>query len=75
TGDTLTGIVGTLMAQKIDPFKAAYIGVFINSLAGTLAYNRLGTHLTPSDIVNEIPNVINDPLGSFKKKVYKRIIQ
>lgn len=74
SGDTLTGIVGTLMAQKLDPFKAAYIGVFVNSLAGSLAYNKLGAHLTPTDILNEIPNVLNNPLEAFKKKVYKRVI-
>ncbi|TRM81586.1 bifunctional ADP-dependent NAD(P)H-hydrate dehydratase/NAD(P)H-hydrate epimerase [Sulfolobus sp. D5] len=75
SGDTLTGIVGTLMAQRIEPFIAAYLGVFINSLAGTLAYNKLGANLAPTDIVNEIPNVINNPLEAFKKKVYKRILE
>ncbi|QXJ28193.1 NAD(P)H-hydrate epimerase / ADP-dependent (S)-NAD(P)H-hydrate dehydratase [Saccharolobus shibatae B12] len=74
SGDTLTGITATLMAQKIEPFIAAYLGVFINSLAGTLAYNRLGAHLTPTDIINEIPNVINNPLDSFKRKLYKRVL-
>ncbi|WP_338603848.1 NAD(P)H-hydrate dehydratase [Sulfolobus tengchongensis] len=75
SGDTLTGIIATLMAQKIEPFVAAYLGVFINSLAGTLAYNKLGPHLMPTDIINEIPNVINNPLESFKRKVYKRILR
>ncbi|BFI76379.1 NAD(P)H-hydrate dehydratase [Sulfurisphaera ohwakuensis] len=74
TGDTLTGIVGTFLAQKLSPFDAAAIGVFVNSLSGTLAYSELGPHITPSDILNKIPIVLNDPIESFKKKIYKRII-
>jgi len=75
TGDTLTGVVGTLLAQKLSPIDAASIGVFINSLAGTLAYSELGPHLTPTDILNKIPVVLNDPIEAFKKKVYKRVIE
>ena len=74
TGDTLTGIVGTLLAQKLRPIDAAAIGVFVNSLAGTLAYSELGPHLTPTDILNKIPVVLNNPIEAFKKKVYKRVI-
>ncbi|BFH72501.1 bifunctional ADP-dependent NAD(P)H-hydrate dehydratase/NAD(P)H-hydrate epimerase [Sulfurisphaera javensis] len=74
TGDTLTGVVGTLLAQKLSPLDAASIGVFINSLAGTLAYSELGPHITPTDVLNKIPVVLNDPIESFKKKIYKRVI-
>ena len=75
TGDTLTGIVGALLAQKLSPIDSASIGVFVNSLAGTLAYSELGPHLTPTDILNKIPAVLNDPVEAFKKKVYKRVIE
>ncbi|BCU69225.1 NAD(P)H-hydrate dehydratase [Stygiolobus caldivivus] len=74
TGDTLTGIVATFMAQKIDPFTAAYIGVFVNSLAGSLAYRKLGEHIVATDIVKHIPEVLNNPVEAFRNKVYKRII-
>ena len=74
SGDTLTGIVGTLLAQGLRPIDAAAIGVFVNSLAGTLAYSDLGAHLTPTDILNKIPEVLNNPIEAFKKKMYKRVI-
>jgi NAD(P)H-hydrate epimerase len=74
TGDTLTGIIATFMAQKLDPFTSAYLGVFVNSLSGSLAYHEIGEHLVATDVVNKIPEVLNDPNNSFKKKVYKRIL-
>lgn len=75
TGDTLAGIVGTLLAQNIDPFDAAVTGAVINGLAGALAYEKYGDRILPTDIILEIPNVIKDPLSAFKKKVYKRVLQ
>ncbi len=74
TGDTLAGIVGGLMAMGYEPFVAAYLGAFINGLAGSLAYSELGPHLTATDLVMRVPQVMNDPLSAFKKKVYKRVI-
>jgi len=74
TGDVLTGIVGALMARKISPFKAAYLGAFINGIAGTLAYAELGDHLTASDIVKNIPRAMKDPIGSSSFRVYRRVL-
>ncbi|QKR00432.1 NAD(P)H-hydrate dehydratase [Metallosphaera tengchongensis] len=74
TGDTLTGIVATFVAQGIDPFTSAYMGALVNSLAGTLAYSELGPHITASDIVQKIPAVLSNPIEAFKKRVYKRVI-
>ncbi|MEJ2772033.1 MULTISPECIES: NAD(P)H-hydrate dehydratase [unclassified Stygiolobus] len=75
TGDTLTGIVATFMAQKVNPYTSAYMGVFVNSLAGSTAYQKLGEHLVATDIVDHIPEVLNNPVEAFKNKVYKRIIK
>lgn len=75
TGDTLAGIIGTLLAQKIEPFEAAVIGAVINGLAGSLAYEKYGDRILPTDMTMEIPNVIRDPISAFKKKVYKRVLQ
>jgi len=54
--------------------QATSIGVFVNSLAGTLAYSELGPHLTPTDILNKIQDVLNNPLEAFKKKAYKKLL-
>ncbi|AWR96519.1 NAD(P)H-hydrate dehydratase [Acidianus sulfidivorans JP7] len=74
TGDTLTGIVGTLLAQGLSPFDAASIGAFINGLAGSLAYKKYGNHIVPTDLVNEIPSVIDNPIENFKNRIYTRVL-
>ena len=74
TGDTLAGIVGGLLAMGYEPFDAAMLGAFVNGLAGSLAYKEWGPHITATDLVEKIPQVMNDPLNAFANKVYKRVI-
>ena len=66
TGDVLSGIVGALLAQKVDPFEAAVAGAFVNGAAGDLAAGELGFHLVATDLLNFIPQVLNDPVGNVK---------
>lgn len=55
-GDVLTGIIASLIGQKIDPFDAAKSGVYIHGLAGDLARDEKGEMgLVASDIVNKLP--------------------
>ena len=58
TGDVLTGIVAGLLAKKVSPFDSACAGAFINGAAGEAAARDLGLHITASDVVNEIANVM-----------------
>ncbi len=62
TGDVLSGIVAGLLAQGVDGFSAAVAGAFINGAAGDLAEEQLGYHLTPTDLLEHIPKVMNDPM-------------
>jgi len=62
TGDVLSGIVAGLMAQRVDPYRAAVAGAFINGAAGDLAAEKLGYHLTPTDLLDLIPKVMSDPM-------------
>ncbi|MGC3944450.1 MAG: NAD(P)H-hydrate dehydratase [Chryseolinea sp.] len=56
TGDTLTGIITSLLGQKYAPFDAARIGVFVHGLAGDLAARERGmTSLIASDITEFLP--------------------
>lgn len=62
TGDVLSGIVAGLMAQGVDGFRAAVAGAFVNGAAGDLAQERYGYHLTPTDLLEHIPRILDDPM-------------
>lgn len=58
SGDVLSGIIGSLMAQGVVPYTAAAIGVHIHALAGDIAAQRLSkTAMLPSDIIDSLPEV------------------
>jgi NAD(P)H-hydrate epimerase len=60
SGDVLTGIIGALIAQGMEAYEAACLGVYIHGLAGDAAAMEKGPWSTmASDIVNSIENVIN----------------
>lgn len=61
TGDVLSGIIGGLIAKKIDPFEAAVAGVFANGAAGDFAVDKLGYHIVATDLLDWIPYVFNNP--------------
>jgi len=66
TGDTLSGIVGAFLAQGADPFEAAVAGAFINGAAGDSVRSEKGYHMVPTDILEWIPRVIDDPMSHLK---------
>ncbi len=58
TGDTLAGICGCFLAQKIDSLTAASAAAYINGAAGEKARRKLGVSLLATDLIEEISNVI-----------------
>lgn len=55
SGDALTGIITSLLAQKYTPMDAALIGVFLHGLAADLAIEGSSARsLLPSDIIDYI---------------------
>ncbi len=66
TGDVLSGIVGGLMAQKVDTFQAAVAGAFVNGAAGDFVANEIGFHMVATDIIEWIPRVFEDPVSHLK---------
>ena len=58
TGDVLAGLTVGLLARAINPLDAALAGAYINGAAGNRAYKRLGLHIMPTDIIDEIPEVM-----------------
>jgi NAD(P)H-hydrate epimerase len=66
TGDVLSGIVGGLLAQHVDPFEAAVAGAFVNGAAGDFVEAELGYHMVATDIIDWIPQVLQDPMSHQK---------
>jgi hydroxyethylthiazole kinase-like uncharacterized protein yjeF len=62
TGDVLSGLVAGLMAQGVDSYRAAVAGAFINGAAGDFAEEEYGDHLVPTDVLEHIPKIMNDPM-------------
>jgi len=55
SGDVLTGIITSLLAQKYDAFTAARLGVFLHGLAGDIGADNLGVEsLTASGITQHL---------------------
>ena len=56
SGDVLTGIIAALLAQKLDPLKAATLGVYLHALAGEFAAKGKTSYcLMASDILDYLP--------------------
>lgn len=56
TGDVLTGVISALIGQKMDPFEAAILGVFLHGLAGDYAAEELGRwSMTALDVIDYLP--------------------
>jgi hydroxyethylthiazole kinase-like uncharacterized protein yjeF len=68
TGDVLSGVVGGLVAQHVDPFEAAVAGTFVNGAAGDFVANEIGYHMVATDIIEWIPRLLEDPMSHLKVK-------
>jgi ADP-dependent NAD(P)H-hydrate dehydratase / NAD(P)H-hydrate epimerase len=55
TGDVLTGVIGALLARRIEPFDAAWAGAYVHGLAGTLAARDLGDGTLAGDVAERLP--------------------
>ena len=56
SGDVLSGIIGSLLAQGASPINAAAAGVFLHGTIGDLAAEKLGKiSMLPSDMIDMIP--------------------
>ncbi|MEP6638822.1 MAG: NAD(P)H-hydrate dehydratase [Chloroflexota bacterium] len=56
TGDVLAGAIGALLAQGLEPFAAACLGVYLHGLAGDAGRDRFGdAGMLASDLPDGIP--------------------
>lgn len=55
SGDVLSGIIGAMMAQGMEPFEAAKLGVYIHGMAGDTARTERGAYsMMAGDIAEHI---------------------
>jgi ADP-dependent NAD(P)H-hydrate dehydratase / NAD(P)H-hydrate epimerase len=55
TGDVLSGVVGSLLAQGVEPYAAARLGVYLHGLAGDAVAERFGdAGLLASDLPDAV---------------------
>ena len=60
SGDVLSGIIASFIAQGVDPFRSAVAGVNIHGMAGddvTAKYSMMGN--TPTLILNQLPTTLS----------------
>jgi NAD(P)H-hydrate epimerase len=56
TGDVLTGLIAALLGQRLAPFAAAQLGVYVHGVAGDLARDKVGeTALVATDLLEHLP--------------------
>jgi NAD(P)H-hydrate epimerase len=61
TGDVLSGMTGTLLAQAMDRFDAACAAVYLHGRAGEIAGERLGMRcVLAHDVIDAIPQAVRE---------------
>ena len=59
TGDVLSGVIGALLGQDLQPFDAACLGAWLHGRAGELAGERLGLRsVLARDVVEALPHAL-----------------
>ena len=63
-GDVLGGAIAGFVAQGLDPFEAACLGLYVSSWAGELVRQELGsTGMLAGDVMQSLPRAIKDLRG------------
>lgn len=64
TGDVLAGIIGGLIAQGVEPFDAARLGVFLHAQAGQILRREVGeAGAVAGDLLLRLPTAIKELRG------------
>jgi NAD(P)H-hydrate epimerase len=57
TGDVLAGLVAGFYS-KLNSFEASCTAVYLNGLAGIIAYQKSGLHIVASDLLDNLPEAL-----------------
>ena len=64
TGDVLTGLTGSLLAQGLQPFDAGRIGAWVHGRAAALAVADLGpVSVAAGDVAGHLPGAFRELLA------------
>ena len=68
TGDVLSGLTAGLLA-RMTPFEAAVVAIYVNGIAGALAFKQVGLHMIATDLIDNLPMAMKpfDKLGEIHK--------
>jgi ADP-dependent NAD(P)H-hydrate dehydratase len=69
TGDVLSGLTAGLLA-KMKPFEAGAVAIYVNGIAGALAFKEAGLHVIATDLIDHLPTVMKkfDKINSTPKR-------
>jgi NAD(P)H-hydrate epimerase len=68
TGDVLSGVIGALLGQKLDPFDAAVLGAYLHGFAGDHGAHEFGeVGLVATDLIRFLPLAFRRHHGGYKK--------
>jgi ADP-dependent NAD(P)H-hydrate dehydratase len=54
TGDVLSGLTAGMLA-RMKPFEAAVVAIYVNGIAGALAFKQVGLHMIATDLIDNLP--------------------
>ncbi len=58
SGDVLSGMIGSFLAQRLSPIDASMCAVFLHGMSGDECKKKFSSvSMTPTDLINELPNV------------------
>jgi NAD(P)H-hydrate epimerase len=61
SGDVLSGMIGGLLGQRMDPFQGTLLGIYLHSVAGDFAAQQFGHRsMTAADIIENISNAFKE---------------
>jgi ADP-dependent NAD(P)H-hydrate dehydratase / NAD(P)H-hydrate epimerase len=64
TGDILAGMIGSYLAQGLEPFEAAALGVYLHAATGESLRRQYGdAGLLASELAEELPKALNELRG------------
>ncbi|SUP40730.1 NAD(P)H-hydrate dehydratase [Veillonella criceti] len=63
-GDTLTGIIASLLGQGLEEVEAAMAGVFLHGAAADFLYETRHVGFMPSEVARQVPYIMTEVVGS-----------